>query len=856
MIKYVALLGFSLLLVSAIDHTVFKSCSETPFCTRLRNEVLDVKKQYFAQITQVTSEENVLTVPLENKNGEKLNLLVYLLGNKSRVKIQELENKRFELGDIVIIEDLKTIKFTQKVNDDELSIISKDDSKYKVVVTKGPPFTVNFYYQDKLQVILNGDRLLMENTEESQAFTFKVEFPESEKLYGLHDHAWTMSLGDTNDGSTTSMDPFRLRNSDSWGYEANSPMALYGSRPVIYGHSTSQTSGIFLHNAAEQWIDAASTDENPSAYFIVHSAAFDLFVLHGPSPKDIVRQFTGLTGKAHLPQIWALGYHQCRFSYKSQDDVKTVAALLDANNFPWDAIWLDGDHTDDYRWFHWNSTTYTDPVELQQNISATGRVCVSISDPHIKVEDTYDVYAGAKRKYFVKWANGSDYVADCWPGASSWIDYMDPEASDYYGKWYAYDKFNGSTPTLAGIWNDMNEPAVFDDTIEKSMPYELVHYGNATHGNIHNIYGFLQTRSTHKGLLDRDNKEKRPFILTRSHFAGSQRYAAMWTGDNTATWEHFANSYSQCMNANMMGMVFCGADIGGFIGDPSDELLQRWYQGAVWLTFFRGHSSRESKRREPYLFSEEVQEVLRKTLYVRYQHIPSFYTLFYEHTRNGDPIIRPLYYEYTSANDLDTQVLVGTDIMGVAVTEAHVKTVDVYIPGNETTYWYRVDDGSWDVYEGGKTEKTKVDINTSPYYYKAGSIIFRKDVPRKSAVAAIHDPMSVYVNLDQDNKAYARLYVDDYYSFNYENNKDYFYVQVEYDANLDYLRIARIDGEDTGMDVTISNIVVHKIKNEDKDKLRSQKKVYSKTSDGISLKNLDIAKELRASKSQEIIIKL
>ncbi|CAG9840095.1 unnamed protein product [Diabrotica balteata] len=711
MIRYAILLVILATTATAIDKTVFKSCSERPFC--------------------------------------------------------------------------KLVSDTLDGTDGSLLVTPQDDTiPYQVIIDAGPPLTITFYYQGLKQVVLDGERLVYESTDDSKAFTFKADFPEADRLYGLLDHAWNLALGDTNNGTAESGDPLRLRNSDSWGYEANSPMALYGARPVVYGHSENKTSGIFLHNAAEQWIDASSGSDgkDPSVYFIVERAAFDLFVLLGPSPKEIVRQFTGLTGKAHLPQIWALGYHQCRFSYKSQDDVKDVVARLDENDFP------------------------------------------------------------------------GTPSADCWPGASSWIDYLNPEAADYYSTWFSFEKFNGSTPTLAGIWNDMNEPAVFDDSTEKTMPWEVQHYGGVEHGDIHNIYGLLHVKSTHKGLLDRDQNQKRPFVLTRSNFAGSQRYAAMWTGDNSATWEHFANSISECMNANMLGMVFCGADIGGFIGDPSDELLQRWYQGAVWTPFFRGHSSRESKRREPYLFSKEVQDVIRNALRLRYRHIPTIYTLFFEHTVTGDPIITPLYYHYPGLNDRDTQTMIGTDIMSVAVTKPGVKSVEVYFPGSysdtdpfdkNTDFWYRVDKYQFSQFRAGLVEQVEVDIDSSPVFYRAGSIIFNLDTPRKSIVEAKDDFYSIYVNVDRRNSAKGRLFKDDLYSFNYEK-KTYYYSEAEWVPESEKMLIKTISGvPDQSMIIFFTRVVVHELLSTETGELQIKKTMFTKTAGGTPLHEIDIVKALR-----------
>ena len=298
------------------------------------------------------------------------------------------------------------------------------------------------------------------------------------------------------------------------------------------------------------------------------------------------------------------------------------------------------------------------------NLSSTHRYLVTLSDPHFKVEEGYFVYDEATANdYFIKNLDGTNYEDQCWPGTSSWMDYLNPAARDYYSSLYLYENWNGTTPTLGGIWNDMNEAAIFNEEIEKTFPYDVVHYGGVSNRDIHNMYGYLQTMATHKGLIDRDNGTLRPFILTRAHFSGSQRYAAFWTGDNTAEFGFVTISYSMCLNANLLGLVFCGNDVGGFFGDPSDELLQRFYQAGAWLPFFREHASQESERREPYLFSEEVQATIREAIKTRYAHLPVWYTLFYEHTRFGDPVIRPLFYHYPNDVELlevDDQLLLGT----------------------------------------------------------------------------------------------------------------------------------------------------------------------------------------------------
>ncbi|KAJ8949565.1 hypothetical protein NQ318_016196, partial [Aromia moschata] len=743
---------------------------------KLRSFVIDDLSQFIANISQIQEINGTATIPLYNYNSQRLNLQIGLLGgSKARVKILEEQHTRYELSD-VLDKDPTVLPFdVANLTKESVILVPQDPLEhYVVVVNAGPPFTVEFYLDNQLKVVLNAKRLIVENTSDSQAFNFDVEFEGATKLYGLHHHSYKLALDETADGSK---EPFRLRNSDV--YDLNSTMALYGSVPVLYGHSVNGTSGIFFHNAAEEWIDISYKGDRPSAHFMVESGTFDMFVLFGPTTQAVVRQFTNLTGVAHLPQLWTLGYHQCRWSYNSQEDVKYVVAEMDNHDFPMDAIWLDIDYTDEKRYFTWNPESFSDPIEMQKNLSTTNRKLVTILDPHIKVDDNYPVYAGAKGKYFVKWANGSDFEGTCWPGVSNYLDFLNPEVRDYYVSWYAYNKFNGSTETLAGVWNDMNEPSVFD-TLEKTMPFEAVHYNNVLHRDIHNIYGLLQTKATHQGLILRDNGTKRPFILSRSHFAGSQRYAAMWTGDNTADWPYLVISYSECMLSNIVGMVFCGADVGGFSGNPDHELLQRWYQAGVWLPFYRGHATQDSPRREPYLFPEDVQAVIRNAIKMRYKHIPVFYTLFYEHTRYGDPVIKPVFYDYPEYLEYDGYILVGSDILARPVLEPGISSQTVEFPGNEETFWYRVDNGSWVVHLGSSRTNLPVNISTSPFFYRGGSIIPRKNKERPSTANLTDDPYTLYVNLDANRNAEGRLYVDDYTSFAYSTDNTYFYVNITY----------------------------------------------------------------------------
>ncbi|RZC27677.1 Glyco hydro 31 domain containing protein, partial [Asbolus verrucosus] len=264
-----------------------------------------------------------------------------------------------------------------------------------------------------------------------------------------------------------------------------------------------------------------------------------------------------------------------------------------------------------------------------------------------------------------------------------------------------------------------------------------------------------------------------------SHFAGSQRYAAIWTGDCIADWPYLLASFQECLNANLLGIVFCGADVAGFIQNPDDELYQRWYQAGAWLPFFRAHSNKDAERREPYLKSEDVQQVVRNAIQTRYKHLPVWYTLFYQHTRDRDPIIRPLFYHYpedTNVYQIDNQILVGSDILVRAVTEPGVSSVQVYFPGGASEFWVSAE-GS-EVFAGNGFAEVPVDIQSIPVFYRRQSVIVRKDTVRKNTAEMAQDGFTLYVTLDAYNRSYGILYLDDNTSFNYRDSADYNYIEI------------------------------------------------------------------------------
>lgn len=430
-----------------------------------------------------------------------------------------------------------------------------------------------------------------------------------------------------------------------------------------------------------------------------------------------------------------------------------------------------------------------------------GRKMVAISDPHIKVDPEYTVYSqGLEGDFFAKNPDDTVYEGQCWPGLSTYVDYFNPDAQEWYGNLYSLDNFPHSTLNLH-IWNDMNEPAVFEQT-DNTMPPNIRFYGGWEHRDIHNMYGFKQTQATKAGLLQRD-PNKRPFILTRAHFAGSQRYAAMWTGDNSPTWEHFRISIPMVLTESLAGMAFCGADVGGFVDNVEDDLLQRWYQAGIWYPFYRGHSGSNTDRREPYLYEPEIQNRVRQALQTRYKHLPYWYTLFFEHERTGDPIVRPLSYQYpqdASVLDIDTQWLIGSNIMAAPVLHEGVNGITTYFPGGSNEYWYNVESSTPVVYNGIGNFYIPVTMDSNPYYYRGGSIILRLDDNVRNTEEQKGAAYNMYICKDSNGDASGTFYLDDFESFDYQNKK-YYYFKFIFSGNS--LTLENID-EDADYEVTFS----------------------------------------------------
>jgi mannosyl-oligosaccharide alpha-1,3-glucosidase len=474
-----------------------------------------------------------------------------------------------------------------------------------------------------------------------------ISFPKSRHLFGLPEHASSTVLKTTRGAESDYKDPYRLYNLDVFEYDLDVPMSLYGAVPLIVSQSIATgTAGIFWFNPTETYIDVMDDEGGESngkiSHWMSESGILDLFLIPGPTPADLYRQYGALTGTMPLPPMFSLGYHQCRWNYKDEQDVYFVHGKFEELDYPYDVLWLDIEHTDGKRYFTWDSNLFPNPEQMQEKLWSQGRRMVTIIDPHTKRDNNYYIHKEATSKglYIKDKEKKNDYDGWCWPGASSYLDFTSERVRSWWADQFAYDRYKGSTSSLF-TWNDMNEPSVFNGP-EVSMQKDLRNLNGEEHREWHNLYGMLFHRATTEGQIRRNKPDEnvRPFVLSRSFFAGSQLYGAIWTGDNAAEWSHLEIASPMLLSLNLGALSFVGADVGGFFGNTDAELMTRWMQAGAYTPFFRGHAHHDAKRREPWMFGEETMGRLRKAAMDRYALLPYWYTTFQEAGITGMPVMR------------------------------------------------------------------------------------------------------------------------------------------------------------------------------------------------------------------------
>ncbi len=508
---------------------------------------------------------------------------------------------------------------------------------------------------------------------------------------------------------------------DSYAYGKHTD-PLYKAIPFYTGIHHNKAYGVFFDNTFRSYFDFAHERRNVTSFW-AQGGEMNYYFIYGPKMEDVVVSYTNLTGKPHqMPPLWTLGFHQCKWSYYPEEKVKEIASKFRELRIPCDALYLDIDYMEGFRCFTWNKEHFPDPKRMVKELLDDGFKTVAIIDPGIKIDEDYDVFKeGLDKDYFCKRADGPYMKGKVWPGECYFPDYTKPEVREW---WSGLFQELIEDIGIKGVWNDMNEPAVME-VPNKTFPNDVRHDydGNpCSHRKAHNVYGMQMARATYHGLK-KFSYPKRPFVITRSAYSGTQRYTSTWTGDNVATWEHLWIANMQAQRMAMSGFSFAGSDIGGFAEQPQGELFARWIQLGVFHPFCRVHSSGDHGDQEPWSFDSEVTDIVRKFVEIRYQLLPYLYTAFWDYITNGTPILKSLVLydqEDVHTHYRTDEFIYGDKILVCPIIEPNALGRRMYFPkGN----WYSFWDADNEVIEGGKEIFVDADIDSMPIYIKEGAVI-------------------------------------------------------------------------------------------------------------------------------------
>ncbi|MDP5172860.1 MAG: glycoside hydrolase family 31 protein [Bacteroidia bacterium] len=529
---------------------------------------------------------------------------------------------------------------------------------------------------------------------------------EQEEFYGLGDKPCRSFLRGLR---------FELWGSDTYGFERNSD-PLYKNIPFYYGLHHGQAYGIFFDNPFRSWFDFGH-ERSDVCRFWAEGGEMNYYFIYGPELTRVAESYTTLTGKPDLPPLWALGYQQSKWSYFPEQKVKDIAKGFRDRHIPCDVIHLDIDYMDGFKCFTWDKDRFPDPRRMIAELEADGFKTVVILDPGLKIDKSYPLYIeGVEKRMFCRRADGPLMKGKVWPGECHFPDFTSPRVRAWWSGLFTEFMKSG----IHGIWNDMNEPAVLE---VGTFPNDTRHEYDGSpvsHRKAHNVYGMQMARATYHGVKEA-GFPRRPFLLTRSGYAGVQRYAAVWTGDNLATWDHLWIANIQCQRLSVSGMSFAGSDVGGFIGECNPELMVRWMQLGAFHPLFRTHSSRDYGNREPWSYGEPYTSAIRIAIETRYRFLPYLYTAFWRYHFVGTPIMRPLCF--LDQQDLEThrrmeEFGVGENIVVCPISEPGSPGRNMYLPaGGWYNYW------TDEQVEGGQEFFSKHSLINWPIYMKAGSVI-------------------------------------------------------------------------------------------------------------------------------------
>jgi len=506
---------------------------------------------------------------------------------------------------------------------------------------------------------------------------------------------------------------------DSYAYGRDTD-PIYKAIPFYTGLHHKKSYGIFFDNSFKSYFDFCQERRNITSFW-AQGGEMNYYFFYGPDMSEVVSNYTDLTGKPHeMPALWTLGYHQCKWSYYPESNVKEITSKFRELQIPCDAIYLDIDYMEGFRCFTWSKAYFPDPKRMVKELADDGFKTIVIIDPGIKIDMDYSVFKeGLDNDYFCKRADGPYMKGKVWPGECYFPDFTNPEVRDWWSNLF---KELIEDIGVKGVWNDMNEPAVMD-VPGKTFPNDVRHNyeGNhCSHRKAHNIYGMQMARATYQGLK-KFSYPKRPFVITRAAYSGTQRYTSSWTGDNIATWDHLTIANLQAQRMALSGFSFVGSDIGGFAEQPNGELYARWIQLGIFHPFCRTHSSGDHGDQEPWTFGSKITDVVRKFIELRYKLLPYLYTAFWRYVEEGEPVLKSLVlYDQQDSQTYyrNDEFIFGNKILVCPITGPNQKGRRLYLPQG---LWYNFWNNT--IETGGQEVWVDADLDSMPIFIKEGAII-------------------------------------------------------------------------------------------------------------------------------------
>jgi len=592
-----------------------------------------------------------------------------------------------------------------------------------------------------------------ERIDERTTWTINQRIEPETEIYGMGDKAVVPNL--------------RGRKCIIWGTDTYAfeygAEPLYKNIPFYIRNDRNGVLGVFINNTHRIEFDFGYSDER--IHISGSGGHIDMYLIFGESPLEVVTNYTKLTGTPHMPPLWALGFHQSKWSYVPEQALMDVAAKFRELNIPCDSIYLDIDYMRGYRVFTWDKRRFPDPKAMLKKLRHQGFQIVAILDPGIKIDKRYAIYKEAiSEDFFIKNPDASITSGPVWPGYCHFPDFTSRKVR----RWWADHVAELVRVGLAGIWNDMNEPALFNkaDMIQTQrtlnedarMNFEG-ESGDFAEG--HNLYGMLMSEATMEGF--RQAGDRRPFVLTRSTYAGGQKFAAVWTGDNVATWEHLRIANYQCQNLALSGFSFAGSDIGGFVGNPDGELFCRWLQLALFHPFFRNHSSKDFAEQEPWSFGEKWTDCARQIIHWRYRLLGYIYTVFRRYVHEGIPMIKPVNFVHAKEKrpPCFDQFYLGDALLAIPVMEPGQSGVRISLPEG---YYYDVNSARQFI--GNNDYFIRVKMDAAPALLKGGHIL-----PIWPAMQYVNEKpleeMEIWCGFSDAEKVISRMYLDEFDGHSY-----------------------------------------------------------------------------------------